>query len=529
MQSIKVGFDFGTTYSSCTVVMGNRILPIKFDGSNQFSTAIYFPLEAPDQSLFNISANQAEIESAAKDLIIQNRDLIKHYDAWVRFETKSATQKKKQISKDKTQAEINREIKKIDRALQKRLEEKIRPKALTNEEAYKKGIDIIRRAWTKEQINREITIRDLSESDLKNALLGEAAINAHLRKSSKGIMIFNPKSMLSKDIGHRYMGVFEKAITIFFEKVITIIRDQTGLQENLDFIIGRPVHFNEHRGETGDKQAMGIIERAAKTAGAKSVIFLLEPEAAAYSVHRNLPEERRVLVVDLGGGTADISLADMGGNRSKPEIKRSSGRAHEVGGSDVDKWINLLGIMPFFGSGDASVNIPHAQAIYGSAALVHDIEAQKIFQEADISKFPAKYQRRLKKLQKAGNTIRLSRSAERAKIDLCKKTKTQVDLGFIGPGNSLELDRRLYDLAMATYLDRLKNLLLTYNEEDFDEIALTGGMSQARGIDELVKNLFPNKAIIKTKSGMDVAHGLALYGKEMDLKNKGAQNPVNNF
>ena len=73
-------------------------------------------------------------------------------------------------------------------------------------------------------------------------------------------------------------------------------------------VIGRPINFQGLGGDEANAQAQGILERAAKRAGFRDVVFQYEPVAAGLDYEATLQEEKRVLVVDIGGGTTDCSL-----------------------------------------------------------------------------------------------------------------------------------------------------------------------------------------------------------------------------
>lgn len=72
-------------------------------------------------------------------------------------------------------------------------------------------------------------------------------------------------------------------------------------------VIGRPINFQGLGGDEANQQAQGILERAAHRAGFRDVVFQYEPVAAGLDFEATLTEEKRVLVVDIGGGTTDCS------------------------------------------------------------------------------------------------------------------------------------------------------------------------------------------------------------------------------
>ena len=77
-----------------------------------------------------------------------------------------------------------------------------------------------------------------------------------------------------------------------------------------------------------------------------------------------------------------------------------------------------------------------------------------------------------------------------------------------------DIDGAIYADAMARYLEKLKVLLQEFSDEDFDMVSLTGGMSRAKGVKELVENVFPDKDVQSSESTLDVVSGLAIYAAQ---------------
>jgi hypothetical chaperone protein len=111
-------------------------------------------------------------------------------------------------------------------------------------------------------------------------------------------------------------------------------------------VMGRPVHFSAHH--ENDDLAVERLRDAARLAGFEAVVLLPEPIAASWSYAAGLHREGRVLVADIGGGTADFCVV----------LLRPSGR-HEVlstggvrmGGDDFDSRIMWNRLVAVFGHG----------------------------------------------------------------------------------------------------------------------------------------------------------------------------------
>lgn len=71
-------------------------------------------------------------------------------------------------------------------------------------------------------------------------------------------------------------------------------------------VIGRPVNFQGSGGEDANRQAEGILLRAAQRAGFRDIAFQFEPVAAGLDFEATLTEEKTVLVVDIGGGPPTV-------------------------------------------------------------------------------------------------------------------------------------------------------------------------------------------------------------------------------
>lgn len=110
-----------------------------------------------------------------------------------------------------------------------------------------------------------------------------------------------------------------------------------------EVVIGRPVKFSEH--EWVSNRAEEIIFKAARAAGFHDISFQAEPIGALYMYHLNAPHRQQVLVFDFGGGTLDLTIAEVGAGAA-PRVLASRGVL--VGGDDLDRRI-MLSLLPHFG------------------------------------------------------------------------------------------------------------------------------------------------------------------------------------
>lgn len=227
-------------------------------------------------------------------------------------------------------------------------------------------------------------------------------------------------------------------------------------------VITVPAYFNDAQRQA-TKNA-GII------AGLKVERILNEPTAAAlaYGLDKEVTKrgkELKIAVYDLGGGTFDISILEIG--EGVFEVKSTNGDTH-LGGDDFDRRI-----MDW---------------------LIDEFKKET---GVDLSQDRIALQR-------------IKEAAEKAKIELSSKMETEINLPFIAvvdgaPKNLIKTLTRakfealIRDLAEKTLKpceDALKDAGLTVN--DIDEVILVGGSTRIPLIQNLVKDFFkkePNKSV----------------------------------
>ena len=110
-----------------------------------------------------------------------------------------------------------------------------------------------------------------------------------------------------------------------------------------------------------------------------------EPAAAAITYHSQSPVANRTLVVDVGGGTTDITVGLVGGPAEVPHLEDTWGLAK--GGTDVDLGLSLRTVMPIFGKDQCSLLAP----VYVNAAMVSDLNRQKDFRATKLGGVPAPF------------------------------------------------------------------------------------------------------------------------------------------
>jgi len=238
-----------------------------------------------------------------------------------------------------------------------------------------------------------------------------------------------------------------------------------------DAVITVPAYFNDSQ-----RQA---TKDAGKIAGLNVRRIINEPTAASLAYGLDKKKDEKIAVFDLGGGTFDVSILELGDGVF--EVKSSNGDGH-LGGDDFDqKVINWIA------------------------------EEFKKSDGIDLREDPMALQR-------------LKEAAESAKKELSSSKQTDINLPFVtadasGPKHlNLNLSRAKFDELVLDLVDRTidpcKKALSDagLSSSDIDEVILVGGSTRIPKIQERVKEIFgkePNKSVNPDEV---VALGAAIQG-----------------
>lgn len=453
---MRIGIDFGTSYSAAAARVGDRLQHIRFGGLPQFRTAVFFPTALPDPADFQLTtAMEGEVAALVRAAKAE--------------QTRSGAA------------------------------------ARSDAQLHRDAVRTVRRQWLEQQVRKAET----AAADLQNAVFGEDAIDSFLAEGS-GHLVQSPKSMLGYDLLPRARQTITGIAAHILEHIRLTASQQLGTTVRAA-TLGRPVQFRSSMGPAGGQQALDILTEAAQVAGFDAVDFLEEPSAAALHHHASSAQRQTTLVVDVGGGTTDIAHAEIGGN-DDPVIHRAWGLPN--GGTDVDLALSLARYMPLFGKGATRLPAHH----YVDAAMVQDAPRQRAFQQRDFGKVPAPYGERLQALQRDGGTTRLYRAVEAMKIRLSEHGDSHHRLDYIDPALSVTASREDLEAACADFLARVGDLLRAVRDELHappDSLFLTGGMSRAPYVQEMARQVFPQARFVQGDASLGVVSGLADYRPQL--------------
>jgi len=247
-------------------------------------------------------------------------------------------------------------------------------------------------------------------------------------------------------------------------------------EEVTEAVITVPAYFNDTQ-----RQA---TKDAGEIAGLEVKRIINEPTAAALAYGLDKKTSQRVAVFDLGGGTFDVSLMEIGDDGdggSVFEVLSTNGDTH-LGGDDWDQRI-----------------------------IEHLAEAFRKKEGVDLTQDPMAMQR-------------LKEAAEKAKIELSSSQESTVNLPFItatdsGPKHLQEtISRTKFEELCADLFARLKTPCESalkdagIDASKIDEVVLVGGSTRIPKVQQIVKDIFkrdPNKSVNPDEV---VAIGAAVQG-----------------
>ena len=317
--------------------------------------------------------------------------------------------------------------------------------AITNPENTVFGVKrLIGRKFASKQVQDDIKVLPFKI---------EQSSNGDIRINLKG------KQHSSAEISSYILANIKKTAEEYLGETIT------------DAVITVPAYFNDSQ-----RQA---TKDAGKIAGLNVLRIINEPTAASLAYGLDKKKEEKIAVFDLGGGTFDVSILEIG--EGVFEVKATNGDTH-LGGEDFD--LRLIDYL--------------ADEFHKDQGL--DLRKDKMALQ------------------------RLKEAAEKAKMELSASMETDVNLPFItadasGPKHlNIKITRAKLEALVADLLDKLNNPCTTalkdssLSSKEIDEVILVGGMTRMPAVQERVKRIFgkdPHKGVNPDEV---VALGAAIQG-----------------
>ena len=239
-------------------------------------------------------------------------------------------------------------------------------------------------------------------------------------------------------------------------------------------VITCPAYFNDDQ-----RQA---TKEAGQIAGLEVLRIINEPTAAALAYGLNKEKDENVVVYDLGGGTFDVSILEIGDGVI--QVVSTNGN-NELGGDDFDKKV--------------------IDWLADNFKKEHGVDLRNDKQSMQ----------------------RLKEAAEKAKIELSTKLETEISLPFItatsdGPMHlEQKLTRSTFESLVSDLVESTKGPIQNalkdakLNTDEIDEILLVGGMTRVPMVQKFIKDVFGKGANKGINPDEAVAVGAAIQSSIM--------------
>ena len=317
--------------------------------------------------------------------------------------------------------------------------------SITNPENTVFGVKrLIGRKFSSKEVQRDVKILPYKIEEASN---GDIRINIRGKQHSPAEI----SSFILADIKHSAEEYLGEPVT---DAVITV-----------------PAYFDDNQ-----RQA---TKDAGKIAGLNVLRIINEPTAASLAYGLDKKTEEKIAVFDLGGGTFDISILEIGDGVF--EVKATNGDTH-LGGEDFD-----LRIIDFLAD-----EFKKDQGI--------DLRSDKMALQ------------------------RLKEAAEKAKMELSSSLETDVNLPFItadasGPKHlNIKISRSKLESLVSDLLDNLEGPCRMAMKDagmsagDINEVILVGGMTRMPAVQDRVKKIFEREPHKGVNPDEVVAIGAAIQG-----------------
>ena len=299
-------------------------------------------------------------------------------------------------------------------------------------------------------------------------------------------------------------------------------RAETTFDQECDSIIlGRPVKFSDEAHL--DRRAEEILYKAARAAGFTEISFVFEPLGVAYLQHISASKRHTALVFDFGGGTLDLTVAEIGG-QSEPNILATQGVL--LGGDDIDRRI-MRHLTKYLGK-DAKVGRERVPFPFD---MLEQLEAWQTM--IDLSQ--SNYLGRIKEFQRHSTDPRamralehlvtrnlgykLFREIERCKIELSSQPSTTLEFRA-GPINIREvITREVFNRLIADDLLAAQTGIREVLEKagtkagQIDAVLRTGGSSNIPVFRDLLTGIFDAEKLQDLDPLVSVVGGMAVIAQ----------------
>ena len=362
-------------------------------------------------------------------------------------------------------------------------------------------------------------------------LFGRAAVTAYL-DGDEGRLMRGLKSTLGSGLMHDTTSVGGRAVS-FRDVLARFIGQLRAVQQaaapGLDrVVLGRPVHFVDDD-PAADATAEATLSEIVRACGWTEVAFQFEPIAAALHYEQTAAQEELVLIVDIGGGTSDVSVVRVGPGRANLPDRSAdilSNDGIRVGGTDFDRLLSLTEALPHLGylaptRGGGTMPRHYyldlatwhrINALY-TARTASDLKALRLLADQ-----PDRIDRMIRVVAgRHGHALAMR--VEAAKLALSNAETARLPMSDLTGGPNPVIRREGFEAAVEAPIARIHALLTRVLDDAgltpdrIGTVFLTGGSSQLPILQATVRAILPKAAIATGDMLGSVGTGLALEAR----------------
>lgn len=314
-----------------------------------------------------------------------------------------------------------------------------------------------------------------------------------------------------------------------FLSVLKRMAEQRFSKQFEGVVLGRPVEFSE--------LAVKRLETAAQLAGFKTVVFWLEPVAAAMTYEMTSTTDELICVVDIGGGTSDVCVVETSAARSafadrRGDIKAVSGVAQA--GDELSAQIMKHRLAPRFGAGSTfkslgktlpfPVHLIHKLSKWHRINLLRnrgDYETlQTIYPSSDRPEDVA----RLLNLINHHYCFEMFRAIDTAKKHLSSEERATISFKPLDLREAITIGE--FEEIIAAVAEKIEASIFeclnaaAVKPKDIKRVLLTGGTSQVPLLNRAVSRIFGEKKILRPDYFSLVATGLGAVAARLNDQTK---------
>lgn len=282
-------------------------------------------------------------------------------------------------------------------------------------------------------------------------------------------------------------------------------------------VLGRPIEFTE--------LAVSRLEKAARSAGFKQIVFWFEPVAAALGYEATATEDELICVVDIGGGTSDVCIIETSAERSHSPDRlndiKAVGGVYKAG-DELSAQIMRHKLAPRFGAGSTyhslgktlpfPTHLIYKLSKWHRINLLNNASDKETIQSIYPSSDRPEDVRRLLNLIDHHYGFELFQAINEAKKNLSDSKRATVKFRPLDLSEEIrigEFEAMIGDAAReieCSIHDTLK--AASVKPSDIKRVLLTGGTSQVPLLSRTVTNIFGEEKILRPDFFSSVATGL---------------------